>query len=84
MTVADAVTIAVSVVDIVLLWQIRSDGRKMLWHEASVDTTSQKTYLLYEKYFERRELERVARNEARRKVRAAKQSPLDAPPQPES
>jgi hypothetical protein len=62
----------ISILDLLLLVAIYLDGKKMLGYD-------EKVYQLYVKYFERRDMERLARNEARRRQRAAKQSPVDPP-----
>lgn len=60
------------VAELGILIVILLDGKKMLTHEATIAHFEEKVYDLYVKYFEKREMEREARNEARRKQRAAK------------
>ena len=61
-----------AIADLILLVAIWFDGRKMLLHEKAGAEYAKKTFELYVKYFERKEIERSARNEARRRIRAAK------------
>lgn len=63
---------ALTTLEFVLLVLIWLDGRKMLTHEKAGAEYAKKTFELYVKYFEKKEIERAARNEARRRLRAEK------------